>query len=305
MNRFWVRSAASLSVLTALVAAAPAAQAKAAPTGAPDASALRAAGVKVTWPLTGAAPVVAPGATLAVRVRKVAGKRGVPVRVALVRVNAKGRQTGTVSSATTRRGTIEVVVPKAAGKSFALTLRAGKLRYVGRFSTTPAAKQSGSPYPPTVPDAVPGDPLLQLPLPLDNDVVQPCHGLPSDTGSAVLHLALTSVVAGQPVPYSIENTGPSCLTLGLGYRWQRLVDGTWTDVDQSLMFPAIAFFLTPHATWSGQPPYFDDVAAQTETDFVPGRYRLVTAADYADHTTPYVAPDLVLTAEIDLVAPAP
>lgn len=301
MNRFWVRTAAGVSVLAAVAVAAPAAQAKAVPTGAPDASALRAAGVKVTWPLVGTAPVVAPGSTLAVRVQKVAGKRGVPVRVALVRVNAKGRQTGTVSSATTRRGTIKVVVPKAAGRSFALTLRAGKLRHVGRFSTTPAAKQSESPYPLTVPEAVPGDPLLQLPL--GNDVVQPCDGLPSDTGSAVLHLALTSVAAGQPVPYSIENTGPSCLTLGLGYQWQRLVDGTWTDVDQPLMFPAIAFFLTPHATWNGQPPHFDDVAAQTETDFVPGRYRLVTAADYADHTTPHVAPDLVLTAEIDVVAP--
>jgi len=304
MNRFWVRAAAGASVLTALAVAAPAAQAKAAPISAPDASALRAAGVKVTWPLTGAAPVVAPGTTLAVRVQKVAGRRGVPVRVALVRVNAKGRQTGTVSSATTRRGTIKVVVPKAAGKSFALTLRAGKLRYVGRFSTTPAAKQSESPYPFPVPAAVPGDPLIQLPLPLDNDAVQPCDGLSTDSGSAVLHLGLTSVTAGQRVPYSIENTGPSCLTLGLGYQWQRLVDGTWTDVDQELVFPAIAYFILPGATWTGRAPYFENAAAQTEADFVPGRYRLATAADYDARTAPDYAPDLVLTAEIDVVAPA-
>jgi len=298
MNRFWVRTATGVSVLAALAVAAPAAQAKAAPAGTPDASALRAAGVKVTWPLAGTAPVVAPGSILAVRVQKLAGKRAVPVRVALVRVNAKGRTTGTVSAATVRRGTVKLKVPQTAGKQYALTLKAGKLRHVSRFSTTPAAKQSESPYPFPVPEAVPGDDM-QL------DDVNPCAGLTKSTGSAVLHLAPTSVVAGQPVPYAIENTGPSCLTVGFPYHWQRLVDGTWTGVEQNLIFVLPAFTILPGGTWDGTGSGWAAVAARTETTFAPGRYRLVTDADYDElpRTAPDFAADLVLTAEIDVVAP--
>jgi len=296
MNRFWVRTATCASVLAAVAVAAPAAQAHVTAAKPLDASALRAVGVKVTWPLAGGATVVAPGSTLSVRVQKLAGKRGVPVRVRLVRINAKDRATGILSSATVRRGTIKIAVPKAAGRVYALHLRAGTVRHVSRFSTT-AAKKQGAP----VPDAVPGDPM---PI---GDGPDTCAKTTKSTGSATLHLALTSVVAGQPVPYSIENTGPSCLTVGFPYHWERLVDGTWTGVEQNLVFILPAFFVPPGTSWDGTGSGWAAVAARTEPTFEPGRYRLVTDADYDSQprTAPNFAADLVLTAEIDVVAPTP
>ena len=101
----------------------------------PRTTVLTGAGLKVTWPLPSGSAVVAPGTTLSVEVRPTSAARNRIARIALARLDAAGRTVAVVKTATVRRGTFTVRVPRRAGARYALTLRAGPLRRTGRFRT--------------------------------------------------------------------------------------------------------------------------------------------------------------------------
>jgi len=101
----------------------------------PRTTVLTGAGLKVTWPLASGSAVVAPGTTLTVGVRPTSTARDRTARIALARLDAAGRTVAMVKTATVRRGTFAVRVPRSAGGRYALTLRAGPLRRTSRFRT--------------------------------------------------------------------------------------------------------------------------------------------------------------------------
>lgn len=296
-----IACSATLAV-AAIVGPATAAQAAATAPSGPDAAALRAAGVKVTWPLSGATTSVISGTKLSVRVRVVRGKkRPALVHLALVRTSATGRVKKLVEGAVLRGGVFNVRVPRAAGRHYALTLKAGKVRYTSRFNAV--AVSSHDTVPPAAPrPATPGAPVPvpNGPAPMDPCWLPPSPDAATTTASGILHLGATSVVAGQAVPYAIENTGTACLTFGLGYRWERQDGDAWTPVDQQLIVPAIAFVAGPGGTWTGQNWNWGPITAQTDPSFVPGRYRLTVGANWDNEQRQ----DAVsLSAEIDVTAP--
>jgi len=275
MHRFWIPAGAVAIALLATLPVATAASA-ATPT-APNAKALRALGVKVAWPLRGASPVVKPGTTLIVKVTHLAGKKGTPVKLTLARVDAKGRTTTTVRSATVKSGAFTATVPKGDGLAYALSLSAKKVRFTGRFRTPAAAKP-----PPAKPDAPAADPCRPAGT--------------AATPAATVQLGATTVVAGQPVPYTVTNTGTTCLTANGHYGWQRLTSDGWTFVALPLSLPDPVRVL-PGATWSGAD---GQAVARTGTSFAPGRYRL-TPNLAVEGSNPVQRPEA--TAELDVTDP--
>jgi len=272
MHRFWIRTTAAVALLAAL----PVATAHAATPTAPSAKALRALGVKVTWPLHGASSVVKPGTKLTVKVTRLGGKKGTPVKLTLGRLDAKGRATKTLRSATLRSGTFSATVPKGDGLVYALSLNAKKVRFTGRFRT-PAAVKPGADKP-------------SPPAP----ATDPCP--PAGTAAATVRLGATTVVAGQPVPYTVTNTGTTCLTANGHYGWQRLTDAGWTFVVLPLGFPDPVRVL-PGATWAGAD---GQAVARTGAEFAPGHYRLIPNLA-VEGSNPAQRPDA--TAELDVTDP--
>jgi len=271
MHRFWICTTAAVALLAAL----PVATAHAATPTAPSAKALRALGVKVTWPLRGASPVVKPGTKLTVKVTRLGGKKGMPVKLTLGRLDAKGRATKTLRSATLRSGTFSATVPKGDGLVYALSLNAKKVRFTGRFRT---------------PAAVKPDP--QKPKP-DGPTADPCQPAGTTaTPAATVRLGVSTVVAGQPVPYTVTNTGTTCLTANGHYGWQRLTDAGWTFVALPLSFPDPMRVL-PGATWTG-------ADARTSIGFAPGHYRLIPNLA-VEGSNPVQRPDA--TAELEVTDP--
>ena len=121
-----------LSLLSALALAAPAAAAP------PNAAKLRALGVKVAWPATGS---LQPGHGVEVRVTS----RRARSRVALVRVDTRGRVVRSVARATLRSGTFRAALPADAGARYTLQLAVGKLRYFSLITTPKAVPPVAAP----------------------------------------------------------------------------------------------------------------------------------------------------------------
>lgn len=250
------------------------------PTGQrPDAAALSALGVKVSWPLGRQAAVLRPGSRLTVRVRRTA-RRAALVRLTFARVSANGVPLRRLSSARLRNGTFAINIPRAGGDHFALSLRAGSRSYRGWIErTTPA------PPAPAVAPAPPPAATLTPP---------PCRT--PGTVSAEMRLDRASAAVGDRVGYTVRNTGTGCLLVG-GYGWERLApNGSWVSapLPSNSAPPAVGIMIPPGAEWSN--------TAGVPADFVAGRYRLTKGLIAEPITAPKTTSDIIVSAEIDIVA---
>ena len=109
-------------------------------------------------------------------------------------------------------------------------------------------------------------PVSSDPLPPVTDPPLPDCARP--TGDrAELRLGATSVRVGGTLPLQVVNTSTGCLTLGVGYSFERLQDGGWVAVPSNQLFITLAVLLGPGQTYAKQ--------AQIPADFVPGTYRVV------------------------------
>lgn len=275
MTRFRIRTGGVCAAALALVLTTAAASAPAATPTSPSASSLKKLGMKVTWPLKGRAPVVKPGAKLSVKVSRLRGKKGTPVRLSFARTDRSGKATSNLRTAVVRSGTFAFTVPKGAGARYSLSLKAGKVRYTGRFSTAAA--------PPQKPPVTPPAPI---------DPCRPAGTVPAP--SASVSLGATTVVAGQSVPYSVTNTGTTCLSANAHYGWERFDGTTWSFVAKPLGLPSPPAQSVPGATWAAT------VDAGTGVAFAPGHYRM-TPNLTVDGAVP--AQGLGASAEIDVTDP--
>ena len=91
--------------------------------------------------------------------------------------------------------------------------------------------------------------------------------------------ATTSAPAGGTLPLEVVNTSASCLTLGIGYSFERLLgDGTWAAMPSNQMFITIAVILRPGQSYAKQ--------AVIPADATPGTYRVLDAAYGVRHDQP-------------------
>jgi hypothetical protein len=199
-------------------------------------AAAQAAGPKVTWPEQRS---YEPGEKISVKV-----KSSTPVRAALVRESASGKVMRTIARRTLRSGTFKAKAP-AAGR---YSLRVGK-RERDITVAAPDTPVSSGPLPPAEP-------------------FEPCR---PDGDTAELRLGATSVKPGGTLPLEVVNTSGSCLTLGVGYSFERLQpDGSWVTVPSNQIFITLAVILSPGQTYAKQ--------AVVPADAAPGTYRVVDQA---------------------------
>jgi len=199
-------------------------------------TAAQAAGPKVTWPQQ---RTYAPGETISVKVSS-----SKPVRAALVRESASGKVMRTVARRMLRSGTFKAKAPGAGRYS----LRVGK-RERDIAVAAPDTPVSSGPLPPAEP-------------------FEPCR---PDGDTAELRLSATSAPAGGTLPLEVVNTSASCLTLGVGYSFERLLaDGTWAAVPSNQIFITVAVILRPGQSYAKQ--------AVIPADATPGTYRVLDAA---------------------------
>jgi hypothetical protein len=207
-----------------------------------------AAGPKITWPEQRS---FAPGETISVKVASTAR-----VRVALVRESGSGKVLRTVARRTLRHGTFTAAAPRAG-------------RYSLRVGTRARA----------ITVAAPSQPVSSGPLPPVEDPQLPACARP--TGDrAELRLGAASVPAGGTLPLQVVNTSTGCLTLGVGYSFERLHDGVWVAVPSNQMFITLAVLLAPGETYAKP--------AVVPADAVPGTYRVLDSA-YGAAPVPLVA----------------
>jgi hypothetical protein len=194
----------------------------------------QAAGPRVTWPEQ---RTFAAGETISVKI-----KAGKPVRAALVRESATGKALRTIARRTLRRGTFRATAPKPGRYA----LRVGARRRA--ITVTADTPVSSGPLPPAEPPA-------------------PCR---PDGDRAELRLGATSAAAGGTLPLEVVNTSAGCLTLGVGYGFERLQDGAWVRVPSNQIFITLAVILRPGERYAKQ--------AIVPADATPGTYRVVDAA---------------------------
>jgi hypothetical protein len=153
------------------------------------------AGVYVTWPLTAPETTLAPGAKLVVRVSSPRRR----AQVSLVRVDARGRALRAIARRTLRKGTFTAQVPAAApGARYALRLNvAGHKRW--SWITTPV-QMAPSPVPAPVATAAPT--VEPKALSYCGDVWWPWTAF-----AASVSTSATTVTAGEPLTYTVTNTG--------------------------------------------------------------------------------------------------
>lgn len=235
----------------------------------PSPHVLRAAGVRVQWPVRASARRE-PGDRLVVRVRA-RRRHGHRVRIALARVDEHGRRLATLRRTTVRRGharRVRLRLPRRAPGIYALRLRVARHRYWSWILTTP-------PAPPTPPPAV-----------APNCVT----GEDPEPASVALRFGAASGHAGDRIPYEIVNKSDTyCVIDGVDYDWQRQnPDGTWSSVPAAgeHVFPAVAFIIPPGDTWSG--------VATVWPELTPGAYRFHKVLRRARQDIELVAPFQVL-----------
>jgi hypothetical protein len=250
MVRLAVLSLLSLSLLAGTASAAP-----------PDAAKLRAAGVKVSWPVTGTA-TMAPGQVVEVRVTS----RRTRSEVSLARVGARDRVMRIIARKTLRSGSFRAVLPAAAsGARYALRLRVAGHDYQSVIVTPRPAVPAPAPPPAT-------------------SVLAAAPQGPCDVGSGGPQTTVGPAVrgAGERLTIELLNRGPGCLGIPvtMTVAWERLTaDGVWQAVPRGCFgygppeddrsgcvgLPSFAVVAPgeTHRTWVDVP-----------TDFEPGRYRL-------------------------------
>jgi hypothetical protein len=237
-----------------LLAVAPAA----AQAAAFDRSAVRSAGLSVTWPVKAKGATLAPGSAVEVLVRRTGHASRGRVVVSLTRVSARGRALELVA----RRygpGRFATALPNVWAGRFALVLR------VGRRSWRTIIRTSAQ-----RPVVVPPAPKLDTPAGPSTGMGSGC-ATEAGTPSASVALARTTARAGETVPFTLENTGTACLVFGVAYTWQRLAGAGWQDVPcpegGPCVVPLLALSLPPGMHYTAD--------ATVYSTMTPGRYRLV------------------------------
>jgi hypothetical protein len=230
------------------------------------------AGVKIAWPLSAAETTLAAGASLTVRVSS-SHRRA---RLALLRVDGRGRAMRAVARRTLRSGTFKVVLTAQPGVRYALRLTIAGRRFWS-WIVTPvpqaAAKLAPVADPPidcggefactTACDALGGAPDAEI-------TVTPATGRP-----------------GHALQATIVNHGAGCLisrTSNVAYWKHQLPDGSWQSTGSETALEVVTLTALPGATWTG--------AKTVSADFVPGAYRLVVSGQPAATAAFQVLPAL-------------
>jgi|GEM_PF-5022496 len=235
------------------------------------------AGVKVSWPVKAKA-TLKPGAKLKVRVQS---KRR-SSKLALVRVNARGRAIKTIKRKTLRSGTWTVKLPATSNVTYALQLTIAGKRYSSWITASKSASKltspnatsprggsgPGSSSTPGAPGSTPSTPGApgggppQLPPNLPPTTVPVCN---------VAVIVDTPVLdPGTQVAYIVFNAALKTITTG-NARWERQQpDGSWTlqaplNVEQRPLEPGEAA------------PRYVGFPAPLE----PGNYRLTEDVSFA------------------------
>jgi hypothetical protein len=155
------------------------------------------AGVHVTWPLKAAETTLAPGAKLVVRVSSPRRR----AQLSLVRVDARGRALRTITRRTLRKGTFTAMVTAATpGARYALRLNVGALKRWSWITTPRPAAPAPPPAP--VPVATPAPTVEPKPLGFCGEVWWPWSAFAASVATSV-----TTVTAGEPLTYTVTNTG--------------------------------------------------------------------------------------------------
>lgn len=280
-----------LSIPWLLVALMPAAAeaAPGPPAERPNAEQLRAYGVSVAWPLRAGSVEAAPGTTLTVRVRRIAGHRGRVVRVTFARTTRSGKILKRIAGKRLRRGTFRVRVPKQPGRQYVLTLRVGKRTYRGWVRTAPPTPASPEPASPPVT----AGPVPLVPGPGGPQYADPVCALDAGTSAASVTPSPAVVAAGAALDAVIQNTGARCLQGVSPYLLARRVGDEWVEVPVGNVSVEGRIY-RPGDTY----PLRVHVPAESP----PGRYRVIVGL----LPTPFdpVSPTLTLFAEFDVVAAA-
>ena len=217
----------------------------------PDAAALRAAGLRVTWPVASTAPVaLAGGPPLRVRVARAGratGARRARARLALVRVDGGGRPMRIVTGGVLTSGPFTARLPARAGARYALRLEVGERRWWSWILT------SGPPVP-------------------ASEAVCPTTG----TGAGGLRIEPAAARAGELVTATLMNAGTGCLFAGADYAWDALLpDGTWEPIKPKYGFPLIG----PRGVHPGETFAFAIGGLRVFADLQPGPHRLVKTVE--------------------------
>jgi hypothetical protein len=231
--------------------------------------------LRISWPLAKPTTTVAPGTRRQVRVAvgpapsaratRAAELRRLRAQIELVRASATGRPLRRVGTASLRTGRATVRVPRASATArYALRLRIGGRRWWSWIVASAPASAPAGETPGACPAAGVSDGRL---------VVAPASGR-----------------VGDRFTWTIVNTGTTCLTGGVDYRWERLQpDGTWAPVEAAHPAPAVPVIVRPGAADPGP----------TATGFVwpelqPGPHRLVVRVSGPDRALTLTAPFEVL-----------
>ena len=231
--------------------------------------------MKITWPLTAAETSLAPGSSLAVKVRS-SHRRA---QLALLRVDARGRAIRAVARKTLRSGTFSVALPATAGRAVPARARGRRQALLelghdacpgGGGTGTGTGTRSGTGR---VDPATTMRQLLHLRSRL----------YPLGRGSDGAAVAVTPAVipAGERVTLSIQNVGTTCLissggSVGECFTHER-PDGTARKFPHDCMYlqtGAFTLIALPGETWSG--------SYAVPADAEPGTYRASTYFGYVD-----------------------
>ncbi|MEA2304465.1 MAG: Bacterial Ig-like domain [Solirubrobacteraceae bacterium] len=221
--------------------------------GPPDPTALRKAGISVTWPVKAASVTFPSYAAVLVSVTPLRlSPPPLPVaHITLRRLSTKtGRPLRTVGTSYLTRGLFRAALARHPSTPYELRLDVGRLHYRSYLQTPPSTSTAvvstpvgGScPKAASASSATPG-----LILRLDRDYAEP-----GDTLSAILN-----------------NQTPACLTVGYSYSIeQRLPDGSWVPTTTSDLSvpPTIALPLLPYGSFASP--------ARVPHDLSPGHYRV-------------------------------
>jgi hypothetical protein len=251
--------------------------------GVPDATALRSAGLRVTWPVKAGTTEVTANSWIDVAVHRVkaGSRRGRAARISLVRVSRTGRPIAVVARQTLRSGLFEVKVPNLLPARYVLTLEVGDRRWNSNLTAriiTPLG--SHVPEPPKTSAPPPAGPCVP---PAD----------PPSVLNATTSIAAASITPGSTFDVTVHNNSDAgCVSTGMGFSLQRQQpDGSWgpefTPADASA-YPAYGVSIPPHQSWTARETMAPSV--------VPGHYRIVKHVGIWGH------PDTLL-AEVDVVAP--
>ena len=206
------------------------------------ASKQRVGAFSVEWPSAAELRGLTPGGTVRVSLRRPRDRGGPSAVVALVRTTQSGRRLAVVAERRVARRAVFTV--EVAAGSYLLRVTVGKARATRTFTVAAPA----APAPPAPPGCPEGRAI-----------------------AASLAVTPAEATPGQVLGLTVTNTGTECLRTGYGAAWQKLENGTWTDIPLNRPVPVALRFVQPGASFSHE--------FAVPSDATPGDYRLVKRVD--------------------------